>query len=158
MKNQIAMNQHNGESEVAQLCPTLCDPMDCNLPASSLWGFPGKSTRVSCHFLLQGIFPAQGSNLSLPHCRQTLYRLSHQGSPNIMVLVLNRKVTCNVQSSPPLSGQSLFISHLLTSLPQFLLSSLHIDSNEFFVCSCLLYLCLYVSWRQDARHFHVYAL
>ena len=35
------------------------------------------------HFLLQGIFPTQGSNLGLPHCRQTLYRLSHQGSPRV---------------------------------------------------------------------------
>ena len=43
--------------------------------------FPGNSTGVDCHFLLQGIFPTQGSNLGLPHCRQTLYRLSHQGSP-----------------------------------------------------------------------------
>ena len=35
-----------------------------------------------CHFLLQGIFPTRGSNLGLPHCRQTLYRLSHQGIPS----------------------------------------------------------------------------
>ena len=42
--------------------------------------FSGKSTVVGCHFLLQGIFPNQGSNLGLPHCRQTLYRLSHQGN------------------------------------------------------------------------------
>ena len=33
-----------------------------------------------CHFLFQGIFPTQGSNPALPHCRQTLYPLSHQGS------------------------------------------------------------------------------
>ena len=44
------------------------------------WDFPGKGTGVGCHFLLQGIFPTQGSNLGLPHCRQTLYHLSHQGS------------------------------------------------------------------------------
>ena len=44
------------------------------------WDFPGKNTRVGCHFLLQRIFPTQGSNLSLPHCRQSLYCLSHQGS------------------------------------------------------------------------------
>ena len=30
-----------------------------------LWGFPGKSTGVGCHFLLQGIFLTQGSNLGL---------------------------------------------------------------------------------------------
>ena len=34
----------------------------------------------NCHFLLQGIFPTQGLNPGLPHCRQTLYHLSHQGS------------------------------------------------------------------------------
>ena len=45
------------------------------------WDFPGKSTGVGCHALLQGIFPTQGSNLGLLHCRQMLYPLSHQGSP-----------------------------------------------------------------------------
>ena len=45
-----------------------------------LWDFPGKNTGVGCHFLLQGIFPTQGLNLGLPHCRQMLYRLSHHGS------------------------------------------------------------------------------
>ena len=45
------------------------------------WDFPGNSTGVDRHFLLQGIFLTQGSNPGLLHCRQTLYRLSHQGSP-----------------------------------------------------------------------------
>ena len=45
----------------------------------SPWNFSGKSTGVGCHFLLQGIFPTQGSNPGLPQYRQTLYRLSHQG-------------------------------------------------------------------------------
>ena len=45
------------------------------------WDFPGMNTGVGCHFLLQGIFPTQGSNPGLPHCRQTLYHLSYQGSP-----------------------------------------------------------------------------
>ena len=44
------------------------------------WNFPGKSTGGGCHFLLQGIFPTQESNPGLPHCRQTLNCLSHQGS------------------------------------------------------------------------------
>ena len=35
-------------------------------------GFPGKNTGVGCHFLLQGIFPTQGSNPGVLHCRQTL--------------------------------------------------------------------------------------
>ena len=42
---------------------------------------PGKSAGVDCHFLLQEIFPTQESNPGLPHCRQMLYRLSHQRSP-----------------------------------------------------------------------------
>ena len=45
------------------------------------WDFPGKTIGVVCHFRLQEIFPTQGLNLGLPHCRQTLYRLSHQESP-----------------------------------------------------------------------------
>ena len=44
------------------------------------WNFPGKSTGVGCHFLLQDIFPTQGLNPGLPHCRQTFYHLSHQRS------------------------------------------------------------------------------
>ena len=44
------------------------------------WDSPGKNTGVGCHLLLQGIFPTQGSNPGLSHCRQTLYRLSHQDS------------------------------------------------------------------------------
>ena len=68
---------------VAQLCPTLYNPVDCSPPGSSIQGdSPGKNTGVSCHALLQGIFPTQGSNPGLPHCRQILYRLSHQGSPD----------------------------------------------------------------------------
>ena len=44
------------------------------------WDFPGKGTGVGCHFLLQEIFPTQGSNPGLLKCRQMLYLLSHQGS------------------------------------------------------------------------------
>ena len=66
---------------VTQLCLTLCEPMDCSLPGSSVHGnSPGKNTEVGCHALLQGIFQTQGSNLDIPHCRQILYRLSHTQS------------------------------------------------------------------------------
>ena len=50
------------------------------------WDFPGNSTRVDCHFLLQGIFPTQRSNPGLPHCKQMLYHLSHQGSLTVILL------------------------------------------------------------------------
>ena len=48
------------------------------------WNSPGQNTGVVSLFLLQGIFPTQGSNPGLPHCRQILYQLSHQGSPRIL--------------------------------------------------------------------------
>ena len=68
-----------------QSCLTLCDPVDCSLPGSSVHGtFPLKNTGVGCHFLLQGLFPTQGSNPGLPHCRQILYQLSHNRSPRIL--------------------------------------------------------------------------
>ena len=44
---------------------------------------PGQNTGVGSRSLLQGIFPTQGSNKGLPHCRWILYQLSHQGSPNV---------------------------------------------------------------------------
>ena len=122
-------------SVVAQSCPTLCDPMDCSPPDSSVHGIfqarilewvaisfsrdlpdpgielgssasqadalpsepPGKPQEKyffeplflggggqeywsGLPFPSPGIFPTQGLNLGLPHCRQILYHLSHQGS------------------------------------------------------------------------------
>ena len=50
----------------AQLCLTLCDPMDCSPPGYSVQGIlQAKNTGVGCHALLQEIFLTQGSNLSL---------------------------------------------------------------------------------------------
>ena len=62
---------------------------DCLRPQGlySPWSSPGQNTGVRSLFLLQGIFPTQGSNQDLPHCRQVLYQLScvgnqcHLGSP-----------------------------------------------------------------------------
>ena len=67
--------------KVAQSCLTLCDPLNCSSPGSSVHEiFSGKNTGVGCHFLLQGILLTQESNphfLCLLHCRQVLYLLSH---------------------------------------------------------------------------------
>ena len=52
---------------VALLCPTLCDPVDCSLPDSSVLGISSKNTGVGSHSLLHGIFLTQGSNLLLPN-------------------------------------------------------------------------------------------
>ena len=67
---------------VAQLCLTLCDPMNCSPPGSSVHGAsPGKNTGVGCRTLIQGIFPTQRSNAVLLHCRHIIYHLS-QNSKN----------------------------------------------------------------------------
>ena len=67
---------------VALSCLTLRNPMDCSPPSSSVHGdSSGKNTGVGCQALLQGIFPTEGSNPGLPHCRLILYQPSHQGSP-----------------------------------------------------------------------------
>ena len=48
-------------ARLLQWCPTLCDPMDCSPPGSSVHGdSPGKNTGVGCHALLQGLFPHPG--------------------------------------------------------------------------------------------------
>ena len=102
--------------KVAQSCLTLCDPQGLysawnssgqntgvgsisnpgieprspTLQADSLPAEPqGKpqNTGVRSLSLLQGIFPTQGSNPGLPHCRQILGQLSHQGSPRILECV-----------------------------------------------------------------------
>ena len=46
----------------------------------SPWNSPGQNPGVGSLSLLQGIFPTQGSNPSLLHCRRILYQLSHEGS------------------------------------------------------------------------------
>ena len=66
-------------------CLTLCSPMDCSPPGSSVHGIL-QGRILGCHFLLQMIFPTQGSNLNLLHCRQILYRLNHQRSPAYMYM------------------------------------------------------------------------
>ena len=83
---------------VAQSCLTLCDPMDCSPPGSPSWNFPHKNIGMDCHSLLQGIFPTQQSNLSLLHCRQNLYHLSHQGSPPKFYKMNHPSSCCSVMT------------------------------------------------------------
>ena len=67
---------------ISQSCLTSLWPHGL-YPSSLLcsWDFPGRIMGVGSHSLLQGIFPNQESNPGLPHCGQSLYCLSHQGSP-----------------------------------------------------------------------------
>ena len=68
------------KSEVAQSCPTLRDPMDCSPQAPLSMGFSRQEYWSGLPFPSPLDLPDQGLNPGLPHCRQTLYHLSHQGS------------------------------------------------------------------------------
>ena len=69
----------------------MCECESCSVVSDSLqphgldspWKSPGQNTGVGSLLLLQGIFPTQGVNPSLPHCRQILHPLSHKGSPGL---------------------------------------------------------------------------
>ena len=60
----------------------------CSVVSDSLqphaWNSPGQNAGVGSLSLLQGIFPTQGLNPGLPHCRRILYQLNHKGSPQVM--------------------------------------------------------------------------
>ena len=97
--HNLARAQYTHTVKVVQSCPALCDPMDYIvqeiLQARIL-------ERVSLS-LLQGIFPSQGSNPGLLHCRQILYHLSHQRSPYF----------CLFLNSPSVSAPGCWINSTL---------------------------------------------
>ena len=66
---------------IAQLCMTLCNPMDCTPPGFSVQGI--LQVRILECVAIPFIFPSQESNPDFLCCRWILYHLSHQGSPVI---------------------------------------------------------------------------
>ena len=101
--------------------------LDCSVVSDSLrppwtdcpWDSPGKSPGVGCRFLLQGIVPTQGLNLGLPHCRQILDHLSHQGSPIIIINIYN------------------IIYYIIIHLLLFIIKYLYLSQSLLSVCPCL---------------------
>ena len=94
VKTQYSQNNNNKmKCNLTKLNLQRSESVSCSIMPNSLqlhglqparllcpWNFPGKNTGVSCHSLFQGIFPTQGLNLCLLHCRHVLYHLNHQGS------------------------------------------------------------------------------
>ena len=86
---------------VAQSCMTLCNPWTVACQAPLSMGI--LLARMGCHVLVQGIFPTQGTNPGLLHCRWIIYHLSYQGSPmptsysemNILVGMMAKIVLIN---------------------------------------------------------------
>ena len=92
LSNSLSSSSHLGFSVCSIISPGNNDTLISNLKWKwkslshvwphglySPWNSPGQNTGVSG--LLQVIFPTQGSNPGIPHCRQILYQLSHRGSP-----------------------------------------------------------------------------
>ena len=73
------MRHPNNKSESRSVVPNSLRRHVAKFHSS--WNSPGQNTGVGSCSRLQGIFPNQGLNPSLPHCRQIPYQLSHQGSP-----------------------------------------------------------------------------
>ena len=123
---------HESESEAAQSCMTLRDPMDYSLPGSSVRGtFLGKNSGGGCHFLLQGIFLTQKSNpylLSLLHWPAYSLPLSHQRSSKVKVQFSSVQFISVAQSCPTLcdplnhSTPGLPVHH---QLPEFTQTHVH---------------------------------
>ena len=114
-----------------KLCPTLCDPrVACQAPLSM---------GVGCHCLLQGIFPAQGSNLQLLHWQVGSLQLSHQGSLQLCCssVALSCPTLCNpVDCSTP----GFPVLHLSRSLLKFIFIESVMPSNHLILCWLLLLL------------------
>ena len=114
---------------IAQSCLTLCDPMDC-----SPWNSPGQNTGVGSLFLLQGIFPTQGSNPGLLHCGQILYQLSHKGSPLYVIVTAESQVS--FLKSPNLAI-SIFPFQISFLKSHFHIKSLSLLSQHILTCTFL---------------------
>ena len=113
---------------VAQLCPTLCNPMDCNSTVSSDYGiFQARILEWVANSLLQGIFLTQGSNLGLLHYRHILYCLSHWGSPFYPSYILQT-------FSPLLRWSFPFLDGILWSMKGFTFDEVQFI-YFFFCCS-----------------------
>ena len=93
----MRFNESTGIFGLSPVCKVLYYVLwkwseSCSVMSNSLWphvlyspwNSPGQNTWVESFSLLQGIFPIQGSNPGLLHCRQILYQLSHKGSPRIL--------------------------------------------------------------------------
>ena len=83
---------HLSRKQERTVCTKESESGSCSVVSNSFrphrlyspWNSPGQNTRVNSLSILQGIFPTQGLNPGLSHCRQIIYHLSHKGSPRIL--------------------------------------------------------------------------
>ena len=118
---------------VTQSCPTLCNPMDCSPPGSSVHGIFCKITGVGCHFLLQGNLPDPGAESGSPALQADsllseppgkpislfdsppFLNLTHESCPSAPLLWVTAPVCASVSHSGLQSALPMSLS--LCSLP-----------------------------------------
>ena len=111
---------------VAQSCLTPCDPMYCSPPGSSAHGI-SQARILGWIAISPGVFLTQGSNSGLPHCGQTLYRLSHQEIPALVGGFFTTELPG--KPSPVFLKRSLVFPILLSSSTSF-----HCSLAKAFLC------------------------
>ena len=123
---------------VTQPYLTLCNLMDYNPPSSTVHGILQARKLEWLALLLQGIFPTQGLNLGLLHCRQILLCLSHQRSPQNMY---RHKNTSRAQKV------KFIISGILSNLTQYTEKQKYMIHNQHNSCvlTCFTHVQLFVS-------------
>ena len=96
----IDLDHINSSSQVKWNCSVMSDSLQPHgLEPARLhfpWDSPGKNTGVGCHFLLQGIFPIQGSNPGFPHCRQMLLPSEPPGSLHLNLIWMYQRFSCSL--------------------------------------------------------------
>ena len=113
----------------AQSCLAFCDLIDCSPPDSSVHGiFPGRTTGVGCHFLLQRMFLTQGLNLHLLHWQADSLPLSHLQSPHFIYNGLHLLTPIHLS---PKVFESLIFSRAAPVAP-FSLSLKFLEVNFFY--------------------------
>ena len=112
---------------VAHSCPTLCDPMGCSPPGSSVHGILQARSGVRCHAPPPGDLPKPGWNPGLPHCRQICYCLSDQGTICVHIHLLPPEPPSH-HCPPSCASRSSQSTEL---------SSLHYTSTSHWLCVLL---------------------
>ena len=133
-----------GGGLVAKSCPTLAIPWSVPTRLLCPWDSPGKNTGVGCHFLLQGIFLTQESNPGLLHCRQMIYQLSCEGSPNmssVPIAVVQALSHVWLLATPGTAALQASLSFIISqSLRKLMSIESVMPSNQLVLCCPLLLL------------------
>ena len=126
----------------AKSLQTLCNPVDCSLPGSSVHrDSPGKNTGVGCHALLQGIFQTQGSSLHF-------LRLLHWQAGSLPLVPPGKTQVVSMQRILAISLviTIIFFKHLRFRMhtqkcPTFciIISHYHFFGQHLYPTTCLLY-------------------